>query len=113
MSRSSVVQGYLAVDPRTLEVVRLLFSVYHLATESKQEALFFNLIHVLVSPSLLGPADSSFRALAGRLNFTIRRHKFKKNLSLIFYHFAIESIREALFFNLVHILVLPLPGLEV
>ena len=28
---------------------------------------------------LLGPIDPSFRALAGRLNFTVRRHKFNKD----------------------------------
>jgi predicted permease len=103
----------VAVVASSLVVSAFLLILYQFVTESKREAHFFNLVHVLVSSSLLGPADSSFRALAGRLNFTIRRHKFKKNLSLIFYHFAIESIREALFFNLVHILVLPLPGLEV
>ena len=29
-----------------------------------------------VSSSLLGPVDISFRALSGRLDFTVRRHKF-------------------------------------
>ena len=29
----------------------------------------------------LGHADSSFRALSGRLKFTVRRHKFNKTLS--------------------------------
>ena len=28
---------------------------------------------------LLGPADPSFRALFGRLKFTVRRHKFNKD----------------------------------
>ena len=31
-----------------------------------------------VSPSLLGPVDPSFRALSGRLEFTVRRHKFNE-----------------------------------
>jgi len=29
--------------------------------------------------SLLGPVDPSFRALSGRLEFTVRRHKFNKD----------------------------------
>ena len=29
--------------------------------------------------SLLGPVDPSFRALSGRLKFTVRRHKFDKH----------------------------------
>ena len=29
--------------------------------------------------SALGPVDSSFRALSGRLKFTVRRHKFNTN----------------------------------
>ena len=29
--------------------------------------------------SLLGPVDPSFRALSGRLKFTVRRHKFNKD----------------------------------
>ena len=32
-----------------------------------------------VSPSLVGPVDPSFRALSGRLKFTVRRHKFNKD----------------------------------
>jgi len=32
-----------------------------------------------VSSSLLGPVDPSFRALSGRLKFTVRRHKFNKD----------------------------------
>ena len=32
-----------------------------------------------VSSSLLGPVDPSFRALAGRLEFMVRRHKFNKD----------------------------------
>ena len=32
-----------------------------------------------VSSSLLGPVDPSFRALSGRLMFTVRRHKFNKD----------------------------------
>ena len=32
-----------------------------------------------VSSSLLGPAVPSFRALSGRLKFTVRRHKFNKD----------------------------------
>ena len=32
-----------------------------------------------VSASLLGPADPSFRALSGRLEFTVRRQKFNKD----------------------------------
>jgi len=32
-----------------------------------------------VSSSLLGPVDPSFRALSGRLKFTVRRHKFNDN----------------------------------
>ena len=31
-----------------------------------------------VSSSLLGPIDPSFRALSGRLKFTVRRHKVNK-----------------------------------
>ena len=31
------------------------------------------------SSSLLGPVDPSFRALSGRLKFTVRRHKFNKD----------------------------------
>ena len=34
---------------------------------------------LLVSSSLLGPVDPSFRALSGRLEFTVRRHKFNKD----------------------------------
>ena len=34
----------------------------------------------LVSSSLLGPVDPSFRALSGRLKFTVRRHKFNKDI---------------------------------
>ena len=33
----------------------------------------------LHSSSLLGPVDPSFRVLAGRLKFTVRRHKFSKD----------------------------------
>ena len=37
-----------------------------------------------VSSSLLGPGVPSFRALSGRLKFTVRRHKFNGNfLSLL------------------------------
>ena len=32
-----------------------------------------------VSSSLLGPVAPSFRALSGRLTFTVRRHKFNKD----------------------------------
>jgi len=32
-----------------------------------------------VSSSLLGPVVPSFRALSGRLDFTVRRHKFNKD----------------------------------
>ena len=32
-----------------------------------------------VSSSLLGPVDFSFRALSGRLKFTVRRHKLNKD----------------------------------
>ena len=32
-----------------------------------------------VSSSLLGPVVPSFRALSGRLKFTVRRHKFNKD----------------------------------
>ena len=32
-----------------------------------------------VSSSLSGPVDPSFRALSGRLNFTVRRRKFNKD----------------------------------
>ena len=32
-----------------------------------------------VSSSLLGPADPSFRALSGRLKFTVRRHRCNKD----------------------------------
>ena len=34
---------------------------------------------VRVSSSLLGPVDPSFRALSGRLKFTVRPHKFNKD----------------------------------
>ena len=33
----------------------------------------------LFTVSLLGPVDPSFRALSGRLGFTVRRHKFSKD----------------------------------
>jgi len=33
------------------------------------------------SSSLLGPVDPSFRALSGRLKFTVRRHKSNKDLT--------------------------------
>jgi len=32
-----------------------------------------------VPSSLVGPVDPSFRALSGRLEFTVRRHKFNKD----------------------------------
>ena len=32
-----------------------------------------------VSSSLLSPVDPSFRALSGRLDFTVRRHKFNQD----------------------------------
>ena len=32
-----------------------------------------------VSSSLSGPVDASFRALSGRLQFTVRHHKFNKD----------------------------------
>ena len=32
-----------------------------------------------VSSRLLGPVDPSFRALAGRFQFTVRRHKFNED----------------------------------
>ena len=38
------------------------------------------LLPCCVPPSLLGPVVPSFRALSGRLKFTIRRHKFNKDL---------------------------------
>ena len=36
-----------------------------------------------VSPSLVGPVDPSFRALSGRLKFTVRRHKFNTDSILL------------------------------
>ena len=37
-----------------------------------------------VSSGLLGPVNSSFRALPGRLKFTVRRHRFNQDcLSLV------------------------------
>ena len=39
--------------------------------------------HLLVSSSLLGPVDLPFRARSGRLKFTVRRHKFYKDSSLL------------------------------
>ena len=41
-----------------------------------EQILFFKLLD---SSSLLGPVDSSFRALSGRLKFTVRRHKFNQD----------------------------------
>ena len=35
------------------------------------------------SPMLDGPVDPSFRALSGRLKFTVRRHKFNKDSSFL------------------------------
>ena len=41
-------------------------------------ALPLEVVH-RVSSSLLGPVDPSFRALSGRLKFTVRRHKFNQD----------------------------------
>jgi len=35
--------------------------------------------HLFGRQSPLGPVDPSFRALSGRLKFTVRRHKFNKD----------------------------------
>ena len=35
--------------------------------------------YIVYRQSLLGPVDPSFRALSGRLKFTVRRHKFNKD----------------------------------
>jgi len=40
-------------------------------------------VFLRVSSSLLGPVDPSFRALSGRLKFTVRRHKFNKDSLLL------------------------------
>ena len=37
-----------------------------------------NAITITLQASLFNPVDPSFRALSGRLKFTIRRHKFNK-----------------------------------
>ena len=47
------------------------------ATESVVACVCYD--HRPVSSSLLGPVDSSFRALSGRLKFTVRRHNFNKD----------------------------------
>ena len=44
---------------------------------AKDAGLLGTLLLHRISSSLLGPVDPSFRALAGRLKFTVRRHKFK------------------------------------
>jgi len=51
-------------------------------TECLRPVVFFRLLQVLhrVSSSLLGPVAPSFRALSGRLKFTVRRHKFNTDL---------------------------------
>ena len=36
-------------------------------------------IYIVYRQSLLGPVDPSFRALSGRLKFTVRRHQFNKD----------------------------------
>ena len=38
--------------------------------------------HIVYRQSPLGPVDLSFRALSGRLKFTVRRHKFNERFSL-------------------------------
>ena len=35
--------------------------------------------YIVYRQSPLGPVDPSFRALSGRLNFTVRQHKFNKD----------------------------------
>ena len=47
-----------------------------------------------VRRSLLGPADPSFRALSGRLEFTVRRHKFDKD-SLLCTQVVVEAFQAA------------------
>ena len=46
--------------------------------EIAQRASLLQVVH-RVSSSLLGPVDLSFRALSGRLKFTVRRHKFNED----------------------------------
>ena len=45
---------------------------------SRVQAVFVEVVHRVWS-SLLGAVDPSFRALSGRLKFTVRRHKFNKD----------------------------------
>ena len=47
------------------------------------------------SSSLLGPVDPLFQALAGRLQFTVRRHKFDKDSLLPLPRNAVSAVRHA------------------
>ena len=46
-----------------------------------------------VSSSLLGPVDPRFRALSGRLQFTVRRHKFSLLAAVVLQHDASAAAR--------------------
>jgi len=37
------------------------------------------MVYIVYRQVFLGPVDPSFRALSGRLKFTVRRHKFNKD----------------------------------
>ena len=50
-----------------------------------------------VSSSLSGPVDPSFRALSGRLEFTVRRHKFNKDSLLLQYHVSRPGLASGVF----------------
>ena len=58
--------------PRNVPRVRPFFCSLPPRTSQRQ------VVH-RVSSSLLVPANPSFRALSGRLKFTVRRHTFNKN----------------------------------
>ena len=46
-----------------------------------------------VSSSLLGPIDPSFRALSGRLKFTVRRHQFNTGVGVTWFRFRFPGLK--------------------
>ena len=65
-----------------------------------------------VSSSLSGPVVPSFRALSGRLNFTVRRHKFNKD-SLFSWGGSYQRFRGGLAFKAHRLLYHSTLGLRV
>ena len=56
-----------------------IFALDESEAENRAHLLFSQRVDRPVRQSPLGPVDLSFRALSGRLKFTVRRHEFDKD----------------------------------